>query len=60
MLKKINFVDFQIVIEAVKGDKKNGYVALDDLLFDNQVNSDVCTPYPPEAEPGHTTPGNLW
>ena len=52
---------FQLVIEAVKGDKSNGYVALDDFLFDVDVEAEVCTIYPPEAEIGHTdtSPGTV-
>ena len=40
----------QIVIEAARGDKSNGYIAVDDLLFDAAIKPPLCSVYPPEAE----------
>ena len=38
------------MIEAARGDQSNGYIAIDDLLFDASIKPPLCSVYPPEAE----------
>ena len=45
---------YKIVVTAVRGDKGEGYVAIDDFEF--KVDEDICETIPVEAVPNPTNP----
>ena len=47
------------MIEAVKGDNYDGYIAIDDFLFNYELKPVLCNIYPPEAQVSGTTPGKI-